>query len=90
MSSFLNAGKRAKVRKEKKLVKKHMSAMYRILGEVTEIAQDMHNAKEDWNEENIVEIAAKYTDIELADMEKFLLLGKLQTLKDGVETDNSK
>ena len=82
MSSFLKKGQRERVRAEKRMVKRHMKSMYRILGEVKELALDIHNAKEDWNEDNIIEIASQYTEIEIADMEKFLLLGNLQMLKD--------
>lgn len=90
MSSFLHKGQRDRVRAEKRKVKQHMKSMYRILGEVKELALDIHNAKEEWTEDNIIEIAARYTEIEIADMEKFLLLGNLQMLKDEIKSDNAK
>ena len=86
MSNFLSKGKREQVRDEKRLVKRHMKAMYRIMGEVKELAEDIHNDGEDWNEDNIEEIVAQYTDLKLADMEKFLLLGNLQRLRDEGES----
>lgn len=88
MSNFLKKGQRDRVREEKRMVKRHMSSMYRILDEVKELALDIHNAKEEWTEDNIIEIASRYTDIQIADMEKFLLLGNLQMLKDEVKSDN--
>jgi len=81
MSSFSTKGKREKVRVDKRRTKRHMTAMYKILGEVKDLAKVIHNAGEDWTEENIVDIAANYTDLKIADMEKFLLLGNLSLLK---------
>jgi len=89
MGSFLKRGKRTKVKEEKRLVKQHMKAMYAILGEIKEIAKDIHNSKLEWSEDNIIELAAQFTDRKIADMEKFLLLGNLQMLKDEAEPDNT-
>jgi len=81
MSNFSKVGKRELDRVDKRKVKRHMSAMYRILGKVKELAKVIHEANEEWTEDNIVEIAAKYSDMQVADMEKFLLLGNLSLLK---------
>lgn len=90
MSNFLRRGQRDRIRQEKRKVKQHMKSMYKILGEVKELALTIHNAKEEWTEDNIIDIASKYTEIKIADMEKFLLLGNLQMLKDEIKSDNPK
>ena len=91
MSSFSKAGKREMVREDKRNVKKHLKKMYQIMDTLEELSQIIHNEKEDWNEDNIEEVAARYTDITLGDMERFMLLGKLQNLKIQDEAaDNSK
>ena len=87
--SFLRRGRREKIRVEKRMVKRHMKAMYSILGEVRELAKDIYNSKLEWNEDNIVEVASGFTDMKIADMEKFLLLGNLQMLKDEDKSNNN-
>lgn len=91
MSSFSKVGKREKTRNDKRLSKKHLKQMYVIMDELEIVAKEMHQAKEDWNEDNIAELAANYTELNIADMEKFMLLGKLSNLKVMDEAkDNSK
>lgn len=90
MSSFSKKGQREVVRDEKRKVKRHMSAMYRILGEVKELAKELHETGVEITEDNIDEVVLKHTGKELAAMEKFLLLGNLQMLKRETESDNAK
>jgi len=89
MSSFSNIGKRDKVRKEKRMGKKHLKRMYTIMDELDELALDIHNAKEEWTEDNIKDIASQYSDLHIAKMEKIMLLGKLNQLKENETKDNS-
>jgi predicted peroxiredoxin len=90
MSSFSKIGQRGIVRDEKRKVKRHMTAMYRILGEVKELAKELHETGVEITEDNVEEIVLKHTGNEIAAMEKFLLLGNLQMLKRETESDNTK
>lgn len=76
MSSFLKRGQRAQVRAKNKEVKQRTKEFYKILGEMDEVATQMVNSDIIITEENVVEEAAKYTDREIGQIEKFLLLGK--------------
>lgn len=67
-----------------------MKAMYRIMGEVTELAKDIHNSKLEYTEDTIEEVAAKFSDLKIGSMEKFLLLGNLQRLESETIADNNK
>ena len=90
--SFLKKMKRSTERLEKKKVRKHIAAMYEIMGDIKEIAQDIHDSGKEWNEDNIVELASEFTDRTIGDMEKFMLLGNLSMLEqdgDKTEPDNS-
>lgn len=90
MSSFSKVGKREVVRDDKRKVKRHMTAMYRILGEVKELAKELHESGVEITEDNIEEVVLKHTGKEIANMEKFLLLGNIQMLKRETESDNTK
>lgn len=91
MGSFTKIGKRKELIESRKKAKKHMKEFYKIMGELDEVAQAIY--KEDplviVDEENIAEVAAKYTDRTIADMEKFLLLGKLNQLQNGTESQDN-
>ena len=89
MSSFNKIGERQKVRDEKRNVKRHMKAMYKIMGEVKALAKDIHESDTEWTEDNIIDVAAEFSDLTISDMEKFLLLGNLQQLQDEVESNNA-
>jgi hypothetical protein len=82
MSNFFRKGNREQVRKDKKEVKHRMKRMYEIFAELDRTAVCIFNSKERWDEDNIVELAGRFTDIEISGMEKFLLLGKLQSALD--------
>jgi predicted peroxiredoxin len=90
MSSFSKIGKRGVVRDDKRKVKRHMTAMYRILGEVKELAKELHESGIEITEDNVSDVVRNYNGSELAAMEKFLLLGNLQMLKREAESDNTK
>lgn len=87
--SFLKKGKRAEKRLERRRTKKHMKAFYSIMGEVKQLAQTIHDSGVEWSEENIVEVAADFTELKIADMEKFLLLGNLSLLRDEAKSNNT-
>ena len=85
MSNFLKKGKRIKARADKKELKHRTKDFYKILGELDMVAKKIFidyegSLDSEVTEENIVEIAADYTDREIAAMEKFILLGKLEQL----------
>lgn len=90
MSSFSKIGKRGVVRDDKRKVKRHMTAMYRILGEVKELAKELHESGIEITEDNVSDVVRNHNGSELAAMEKFLLLGNLQMLKREAESDNTK
>jgi len=87
MSNFLRTRKRMGVIKERKEVKYRMKQIYKIMDELDSIAPIIYKNETNWNEENIVEIAEKYTNRKLEKLEQMLLLGKLQNIKDG-KADN--
>lgn len=89
MSSFNKVGERQKVRDEKRSVKRHMKAMYKIMDEVKLLAKEIHESDAEWTEDNIVDVASEFSELTISDMEKFLLLGNLQLLKNEVESDNA-
>ena len=84
MSSFLKKGKRQAVRKKNKEIKHRTKEFYRILRDLDETAKDIANKyKGDTdfvNEDNIVEVAAEFTDRKIEHLEKLVLLGKLEGL----------
>lgn len=82
MSNFSKTGKREQVREGKREVKKRMKAVYKIMDELEEVATAIDLADEEWDEDNILEIAANHTELKLDGLEKLLLLGKLQRRKD--------
>ncbi len=84
MSNFFKKGKRLAAAASNKRVKHHTKEFYKIPGELESVAAKitedyLYNSKEKVTQDNIVEIASKYTDRTIEDMEKFLLLGKLES-----------
>lgn len=75
---------------ERRQVKHHIKYMYKIMDEIKLIAKDIHKSGVEWTEDNIEDVASEFTELKIADMEKFLLLGNLQMLKDEAESDNDK
>lgn len=80
MSNFLHRGKREAKIAQNKEVKQRMKHIYDIMDELDDTAKRIYHAGVIWNEDNIQEVAQKYTDIKIESMEGFLLLGKLQNL----------
>ncbi len=87
MSSYMKKGKRLNSITESIEVKKRMKYVYAIMGELDDVAAEIYKAKEDWTEENIVEVASKYTKLKIEGLESMLLLGKLQNIKDNETKD---
>lgn len=86
MSSFLKQGQRKEQVKKKKIVQKHLKAIYSKLDELNAVALDIID-KEDLStitEDNIVEVASKYSDVSLEEYEKSILLSKLEDYKNRV------
>jgi hypothetical protein len=74
MSSFLNKGQRLQTKK----AKKHVKEFYKILGELDTIAEKIsRESKVEITEDNINEIASKYTNRTIDNMEKMILMAKL-------------
>lgn len=83
MSSFLKQGQRKEQVSKKKIVQKHLKAIYSKLDELNAVALDIID-KEDLStitEDNIVEVATKYSNISLESYEKSILLSKLEDYK---------
>ena len=83
MSNYFNKGKRAAAKATNKEMKHRVKDFYKILHELEVVAdkitEDYLDSKEVMvTQDNVIEIAAKYTDRTIEDMEKFLLLGKLE------------
>jgi hypothetical protein len=80
MSSFLKQGKRIAARKKKKEVKHHTKEFYKILGELDRVAnileEDQKFMKE-FDPSKLKEAAEALTDIEIGNLELFVLKGKL-------------
>ena len=72
-------------------VKKHIKEIYKIMGELETITPSIYQDNKDveFTEDNIDEIAIKYTNRKLENLERFILLGKLQLLKDAETKDNT-
>ena len=78
MSSFLKRGKRAEVRKKNKEIKHRTKEFYKILRELDEVARMIVKKDIEVSEENIQEIAEQFTDRKIENLEKLVLLGKIQ------------
>lgn len=76
MSNFLKQGKRKEEAGQKREVRKRMKHVYKILHEMDVVAGRMIESGIIINENNVVEEAAKYTEREIGEYEKFILLGK--------------
>jgi hypothetical protein len=81
MSNMLRQGKRLAAKKKKREVKGHTKEFYKILNELDDVAISLENdqtfMKEHFTEEGILEYAPKYTEIEIGNLEKMVLMGKL-------------
>lgn len=80
MSNYLNKGKRIQARKDKKEVKHHTKEFYKIIAEidrVSDIITSDEKLMSSITEDNMEEVIGKFTDIEIGNLEKFILKGKL-------------
>jgi DUF1009 family protein len=82
MSSFLKRGERQMKLKIRKEVKSRIKQVYYIMDELDDVANMIYNAGDEYNEENIAEVAGKYTDLKIEGLETLMLLGKLKTKQD--------
>lgn len=81
MSSFAKQQLRKSKKDERKEVKKRINAISRIMAELDAVAEKIVlNETEVITENNISEIASKYSDIKVEGFEKLLLLSKLEQL----------
>lgn len=84
MSNFLKQGARANNAAEKKETKQRLKEIYKIMDTLDEIAPKIYK-EEEWAEDNVITLAAKYTDINIGGLEKMLLLGKLENIREGLD-----
>jgi len=85
MSSFAKRGERQAKLVERKKVKMHTKAFYRILGEMDVVAKQLDPMLE-YTEENIDEYTRPIYGRDLDSMEKMLVLGKLHHAKEHILT----
>lgn len=85
MSSILRRGKRLQQRARLKEIKKRKKEMFKILHELDEVAIKMVGSDVIIHEGNVIEEAEKYTDLQIGDFEKFILLGKTSQFYEAVE-----
>lgn len=91
MHTYSKSGTRAQKLQNKKEVKKHLKGFYDMLGKTTELADYLKslNLDVEITEENIDEHSIPFTGRKLDNMEKFLVLGKLnnQDAEDIIKED---
>lgn len=81
MSNFIKAGLRKQKIKDKKEVKNRIKAINGIVEELNEVAQSIILKDDEViTEDNIAEIASKYTDRKIEGFEKLILLSKLESI----------
>ena len=81
--SFFKKGLRESKRKHEKEIIMHQEAFYKILGKIDELIPTLDPSIE-YTEENINDYCKEFFNRDLDSMEKFLILGKLHTIKEGV------
>jgi hypothetical protein len=82
MSNFLKQGNRKASKAKNKLAKKHGIEFYKLLAKIDELAVELVTHKEDVTEDNIQQLAVDYFGRELDDMEKMLVLSKIDDYKE--------
>jgi hypothetical protein len=93
MSSYLKQGERTSQIKHKQNAKRHYKRFYKLLHQLDLVAKAMIKSGIAIKESNVVEEAAKYTDAEIGNYEKMILLAKVNEVyeKLGIEVkDNGK
>ncbi len=80
--SFSRKGYRQSMKSKIKLTKKHIKRFYQILHELDDVAKAIYKAypSDEYNEDDIVEVAKEFTDLSIDKMEKNILLSKLTQL----------
>jgi len=79
MSSFNKASNRKSNVLDNTKVKKHIDAVYKIIAEVDALAVKLIDLNLEVTDENVDEIVLQVTGKELDSMERFLLMGKLES-----------
>lgn len=83
MSNLLRRGKRVTKRKIDKAVKQHFKAIRSIKRELNGVAIQIYkNDKFNYTTEDIGKYIKKYTDLEIGDYEKLLVLSRLVSLEE--------
>ncbi len=77
MHTYNKSGTRLVKLQNKKEVKKHLKGFYEMLGKTSELAEDLKALDVEITEDNINEYAEPIIGRKLDNMEKFLVLGKL-------------
>jgi len=83
MSSYLKNGQRQAKLADRKKTKKHIKAFYQIMGKMDVIAKQLNPTLE-YNEDNVNDYVKPIFGRDLDSMEKFLVLGKLNTAKEAI------
>lgn len=83
MSNFLHRGKREKIKREKKDIKKRLKHIHKVLDELNDIvlAIDKDNKLDSVDKDNIVEVVSEYSSLLLGEYEINILLSKIEHLK---------
>jgi hypothetical protein len=79
MSSFNKASNRKSNILNQVKVKKHVSAVYRIMDEINALAIKLKDLNLEVTEDNVDDIVFEVTGTKLDSMEKLLLMGKLNS-----------
>ena len=87
MSSYMKQGLRKMKVVEDKKVKKHVKAFYSIMHTMEEISKELDPTLE-YNEDNINDYVKPMLGRDLDNMEKFLLLGKLNIVNNETKNNN--
>lgn len=82
MSSFMKKGKRNSLHADRVKLTKHVAGFYKIMHQMDNVAQLIHENEVDieFTENNIAELASKYTNLPIDRMEANVLLNKLYNL----------
>lgn len=77
--SFLRKGYKQSMKSKIKLTKKHIKTFYKILHELDDVAKAIWDKypSEEYNEDDVKEIAKEFTDLKLDKMETNILMSKL-------------
>lgn len=85
MSNFMKQGQRQVKLAEKKNVKRHLKGFYRTIELISEVAQELIDKGVEVTEDNVEALAKDIMGRDIDNMEKFLILGKVNTPNIGME-----